>query len=69
MEPSAMGPNRGAAAPYEPISGAPHGFGLAAAESLDWSAPMAPSEKLRDGRSIGLGWLPFKEGTQQPTER
>ena len=30
---------------------------------------MAPIDKLRDGRSTGLGWLPLDEDTQQSTER
>jgi hypothetical protein len=65
MEPSAMG--RGSLWAYFRCPA--HGLGLAVAESLDWSAPMAPNEKLRAGRSIGLGWLPFEERMQQPTER
>ncbi len=45
------------------------GFALAAADSLVWGAEMAPIEKLGDGRSTGLGWLPLDDDTQQPTER
>jgi hypothetical protein len=43
------------------------GFTLAAADSLDWGAEMAPIEKMRDGQVLGLGWLPLDEGIQQPT--
>jgi len=52
-----MDPNRGAAAPHEPYRGArKSGLGRATFGPLVWDAEMAPIEKMREGRSTGLGW-------------
>ncbi len=45
------------------------GLAHAAFGPLVMGAEMAPMEKLRDGRSTGLGWLLLDGDMQQPTEQ
>ncbi len=66
--PSAMDPNRSATTPCESKQCQAPGFALTEAASLVWGADMAPMEKLRDGRSTGLGQPQINEDTEQSTE-
>jgi hypothetical protein len=45
------------------------GCPLAALQSLVWGTKMQPIKKEREGRGLGLWWLPFSYFTQQPTKR
>ena len=66
MATSTMDLKHAAVAPYESTAGAqPNSCTLRLTALLE----MAPVKKLRCGRSTGLGWLPFDEGTQQPTKQ